>query len=101
MNVRRMVENGERLIQDGRKKEGLELLQTAQDYIQRMNPGRREDLEAICRFTTIFKDGKAVLIHCGEDDENMLFPGTPEERKKVCFECQQFCLKRIEELKSS
>lgn len=53
MNVRYMVEHGERLMKEGNIKEGADLLQTAYDYIQRMNPEERDDLTAICCFTTI------------------------------------------------
>lgn len=99
MNVRHMVENGERLIREGKFTDGRKLLQTAYEYIRRMNPEEQKDLVAICCHTSIFKDGEMTLIHCGADDEHPLFPGAPEERKRLCFECQQWCLKRITELK--
>lgn len=98
MNVRHMVENAEQLIKEGKIKEGKELLQTAYDYIRRMNPEERKDLVAICCFTTLRRENGMKLIHCGEDDERQLFPGTEEERKKLCFECQQWCLNRIREI---
>lgn len=101
MNVRYMVEHGERLMKEGKEEEGLELLQTAYDYIRRMNPDKKDDLIAICCFTVIGPGTKEPIIHCGESDDNPLFLGTCEERKKLCFECQKWCLKRIKKLKTT
>jgi len=99
MNVRRMVENAEAFIHAGRYEDGQKLLEMAYDYIKRMNPSGRDDLEAICCYISIIKNGKVVLIHCGKDDDHPLFSGTPDERKELCFACQKWCFDKIEQLK--
>lgn len=99
MNVRYMVENGERLIGEGNYTDGETLLRMAEGHIKRKNPTGRNDLDAICCFTMIH-DRTPPLIHCGDDDAHPLFPGTSKERKKLCHDCQQWCLERIKKLKS-
>lgn len=99
MNIWHMVEHGERLIKEGNYADGAKLLRMAGNYIRSKNPTGRNDLVAICCFT-MNHDRTPPIIHCGKDDARPLFPGTPEERKKLCFECQQWCVAQIEKLKS-
>lgn len=99
MNVRRMVESGAFFILAGKEIEGQKLLEMAYDYILRNNRDGRNDLFAICCHAMISRDGEILLVHCGEDDDHPLFPGTLEERKELCFACQKWCLERIAKLK--
>ena len=99
MNLFNAVRPAERAVADGHEKEAVSLLRLA-DAILDDAPAERNDIVARCCSFRL-PDGR---VHCGtvRDDglvEEMLFPGTPEERKALCHTCAVDCAERVEVLR--
>lgn len=95
MNVRRMVEKAENLLKQNDLTNARIYLERAEKYLQQMDPNGNLNAPFIC---CNIMDNKTGIIHCGTEEEP-LFPGTEEERIKLCKECRVWCREKIKELK--
>lgn len=96
MNIKHALEHAERFLNDGDAKSAEGLISYAEGYLNFGDPdGTLDNVPTFCCFFASREGG----IHCGRSDREPLFPGTWEERVKLCHECRQWCRQKIKELR--
>lgn len=95
MSLRKMTEKAGRALEKNDLVVARELIDRAEKYLQQMDPNGNLETPILCCF---IMDHKTGIIHCGTEEEP-LFPGTEEERIKLCKECRVWCREKIKELK--
>lgn len=97
MNLYRALEHAERSIQEGKYNAVSYFIGYAEEILNKYDPNDSlgPTVPAICCF---FTDENGI-IHCGEDKNQPLFPGTYENRLQLCLECRKSSRKNIKALK--
>ncbi len=94
MNIRHCLEYAEKFLEEGAIGAAEGEVSFVENYLKETDPDGILESPTICCFWT-----KGDIIHCGKTDEGPLFPGTREERFKLCKECRDWCREKIKELK--
>lgn len=95
MNIRHALEYAEKFLNEGLIDSAEGYISYAENYLILRDPnGSLNDTPTFCCFIT-----SGNIIHCGRNDEEPLFPGTWEERIKLCRECRNWCRAKIKELR--
>lgn len=94
MNIRHALEFAEKYLNEGLIESAERCISYAESHLTSQDPDGLLEAPVICCFAT-----KGNIIHCGKSDKEPLFPGTIEERVKLCQECRNWCREKIQELK--
>lgn len=95
MNIRQALEYAEEFLKEGLIDSAKEHISYAETILNLRDPDGTQETPAFCCVFT-----EKNIIHCGESDEEPLFPGTWDERVKLCRDCRDWCRAKIKELKT-
>jgi len=94
MNLRKMIEGAQEAAGLGDQETAKRLAKTARGYLDKVDSDGNLDSCAVCCFSF---DG--TILDCGSGGKP-LFPGTFEERKKLCRDCRDWCRKGLAKLEN-
>lgn len=95
MNIRYALELAERFLDEGLVESTEGWVSYAEYHLDSRDPNGTSQEPVICCFMA-----RGSIIHCGSSDKDPLFPGTLEERVRLCRECRDWCREKIKELKT-